>query len=894
MVEATTHNKPSVASSSKHKGSCFRWLISFLEAPLTALLAFILNWVDYLLFLIMYHWHGKTYLVHDLRGDMDSSLLAAPYFPTSHSTKIKNPKEYFDMENKSPIYRHLMSHTRDGSLVEKESVLDELLPPSTRDQLFHQVDEQYLKVKHLLQQLAEKENISNLQHVDTPWKNLEYPDFQLTQKDQRLVPETLFQYFKQCMNHYADKPCVGQRVLRKMHSKEVNAENGKKKVWYTPEFENEAVIYTYRQFEERVDALARAMQKCFNLESSGGDLDFFTFDDDQSVKESEQTRNSRFAIYDDTSYEWFVTALALFQQNVSIVTVYASLGIDSLIQALNESKVSGVMLHFSSLKEVVPKIASQCPRVKYILYNLRMCENSSDEVERREKLLNELTQKYGQHLVLTNIEEMIEMGLQDCRNQQHVSSTTTTTEFKIKGKPHTSKDVCILMYTSGSTSAPKGVLLTHHNLLSAIASFNVCLGVERSLEYIHVAYLPLAHILEILVHSIIFLRGGMIGYSSARTLSEGTCLPCGDLKFWRPSLLVGVPKVFDTIKKGAQLQLHSIAEKRGPFLGWLVNTLFTMAYQCKRNALKMGRDTPFWNWLVFKKFTDGVGGRLKLMLSGGSALIPETQEFLRIGFNCVFMQGYGLTETCAGSTVSNAYFPFETCHCGPPVPCVEIQLVDVPEMGYTHRDLPNPRGELWVRGENVTLGYYKQKDLTLEAYGKLPNFDQESEPNSFFRTGDIVEILPNGFIRVVDRVKNLTKLQHGEYIALNKLESIFADSPYIQPNGILVYGDSFRDYAVALALPQMKYLESVAREKGIEFHSNLDLIQNPQLLKLVLRSLDELADQAKLASFERVKKIYLCEEEWTVENGLLTATQKLKRHAIVDKYKRQIENMYQE
>lgn len=795
--------------------------------------------------------------------------------------KQKNPKEYFDLENKSPIYRHLMSHTHDGSLVEKESVLDELLPASIRDKLFNQVDEQRLKVKNLLQQHAKQENIQNLQHA-TSWKNLEYPDLKMSKEvEQRVVPETLFQYFKHCMQHYADKPCIGQRVLRKMHTKEVNAENGKKKVWYTPEFENEATMYTYRQFEERVDALARAMQKCFNLESSGGDLDFFTFDDSH---ESDQTRNSRFAIYDDTSYEWFVTALALFQQNVSIVTVYASLGIDSLIQALNESKVSGVMINFSSLKEVVPKIASQCPRVKYILYNLRMCENSTDAVEKREKLLNELTQKYGQHLVLTNIEEMIEMGLQDKRNQQSV------TEFKIKGKPHTSKDVCILMYTSGSTSAPKGVLITHHNLLSAIASFNVCLGIERTLEYIHVAYLPLAHILEILVHSIIFLRGGMIGYGNARTLSEGTCLPCGDMKFWRPSVLVGVPKVFDTIKKGAQLQLHSIAEKRGPFLGWLVNTLFQIAYQCKKNAISHNRDTPFWNWLVFKKFTDGVGGRLKLMLSGGSALIPETQEFLRIGFNCVFMQGYGLTETCAGSTVSNAYFPFATAHCGPPVPCVEIRLVDVPEMGYTHRDQPNPRGELWVRGENVTLGYYKQKELTLEAYGKLPG----EEGDAFFKTGDIVEILPNGYIRVVDRVKNLTKLQHGEYIALNKLESIFADTPFIQPNGILVYGDSFRDYAVALALPQMKYLESVAREKGIEFTSSKDLLRNPQMLKLILKSLDELADQAKLASFERVKKIYLCEEDWTVENGMLTATQKLKRHAIVEKYKRQIEEMYQE
>ncbi|EFC44754.1 fatty acyl CoA synthetase [Naegleria gruberi] len=602
------------------------------------------------------------------------------------------------------------------------------------------------------------------------------------------------------------------------------------------------------------------MQKCFNLESSAGDQDFFTFNDEN---ETDKTRNSRFAIYDDTSYDWFVTALALFKQNVTLVTIYASLGTDALIQALNESKVSGVMLNFSSLKEIVPRIAKECPRVKYILYNNRMCVNNSEE--------------YGNGVVLTTIDELIEMGSQE------------KGEFKIKGTPHVSTDIQILMYTSGSTSAPKAVMITHHNVLSAVASFNCCIGVEREEEYIHIAYLPLGHILEIVVHSIILLRGGQICYGNARFLSEGTALPSGDIKFWRPSVLVGVPKVFDTIKKGAQLTLHSVAEKRGPFLGWLVNTLFKMAYSAKKRALAAGRDTPLWNKIIFKRFTDGVGGRLQLMLSGGSALIPETHEFLRICMNSVFIQGYGLTETCAGTSVANAFQTFSTGHTGPFVPCVEIRLCDVPEMGMFHKNPGgNPRGELWVRGENITLGYYKQKDLTLEAYGKLPN----ESSNTFFKTGDIVEILPNGSIKIIDRVKNLTKLQHGEYVALNKLESIYGDSPFVQPNGILVYADSYRDYPVALAMPQNKYLESLAKEKGISFNKVEELYTNPQILKAILQSLDKIATNSKLASYERIKAIYLCETEWTIENNMLTATQKLRRHAITEHYRDAIEKMY--
>ena len=795
----------------------------------------------------------------------------------------KNRDEYLETDGLSPIYRHLIAHTYDGSLIKKEQVLDEILHPTIRDKLFSQIEEHQNKVKELLQKTFKEQfgndNKFNIQHKVM---KVDYPPSEDNSAEtaKRILPETLHEFFQYLLDFYGEKPLAGYRSLHAMRSKEVTV-GETKKVWYTPEFESNATIYTYNEFSERVDALARSMQKCFNLESSAGNADLTSFEDIETSTENEQSKHSRFAIFDETSYEWFVTAQALFKQNVTLVTVYASLGIDSLIVALNESKVSGIMVNFASLAEVVPRIANECPKVKYILYNLRMCEQSAEATEKRERILNELNQKFGNRLVLTTVEELIEMGMQDKKQSKSV--------FSVRGEPHTSSDVAILMYTSGTTSAPKGVLITHHSLLSAISSFNTCLGVERNIEYIHVAFLPLAHILEILVESIMMLRGGMICYSNARTLSEGTALPCGDMKFWRPSLLVGVPKVFDTIKKGAQVQLHGIAEKRGAFLGWLVNTLFDIAYKSKKQAIQDKRDTPFWNWLVFKKFTDGVGGRLRLMLSGGSALVPETQEFLRIGFNSVFLQGYGLTETNAGTAVMNAYTPFTLNNCGPPVPCVEIRLRDVPDMGYTHKDYPHPRGELLVRGENITIGYFKQKDLTKEAYGKLPGENK----NTFFETGDIAEILENGSIRIIDRKKNLIKLLHGEYIALNKLESIYGDSPFVQPSGIMVVGDSYKDYPVALILPQHKYVEQVAREMGISFNSFDELLRNPKIVKAVQQSFDALANKAKLANFERVKKVHLCEEDWTIENGMLTATQKLKRPAISERYKKAIQEMYE-
>jgi len=756
-----------------------------------------------------------------------------------------------------------MSHTSDGSLVNKDILFRELLPKSTRKQLVNQQKKHQAIVKEMLKKNY-YDGEKTIQHSQSR-TNIQHP--QQENGTTCTIPQTLAEFFENIFQHYENKPCVGYRSLKRMISKQVKV-GEVMKTWYTPEFEQTATIYTYKEYAERVDALARSIQKCFHLESSGGD------DDLTSFEHSDEEKHDRFAIFDETSYEWFITAQALFKQNVTVVTVYASLGIESLMTALNESKSSGIMVNFASLKDIVPKIASECPNVKYILYNCRMCENTPEAITKREETLKELA-KYN--LVLATIDELIEMGLKEKQ-----------TPFQVKGQPHTTSDIAIMMYTSGTTSAPKGVLITHHSLLSSISSYNTCVGVEFMNEFVHVAFLPLAHIIEILVESIILLRGGMIGYGSARFLSEGSAMPSGDLQFWRPTVLVGVPKVFDTIKKGAELQLSSIYEKKGRFMGWLVNTLFEIAYSSKKAALQQRRDTPLWNWLVFKKFINGVGGRLNLILSGGSGIVPETHEFLRICLNCSVSQGYGLTETNGGTAVMNALTPFSTGTCGAPVPCVEIRLRDVPDMGYTHNDLPYPRGELLVRGENITVGYFKQQQLTLDAYGKLPRDDK----NCFFETGDIAEILPNGSIRIIDRKKNLIKLMHGEYIALNKLESIYGNSPFVQPSGVLVVGDSSRDYPVALILPQMKYVEQVARELGIN-GTQLELIRNPQIVKQVQNSFDKLANDAKLANFERVKKVYLCEEEWTIENGLLTATQKHKRPAIAERYKSAITQMYQ-
>ncbi|KAL9644300.1 hypothetical protein ABK040_005761 [Willaertia magna] len=825
----------------------FKWL----EKPLLWLLSTCINFIDYVVHIILLQIKGKKYLTHDLRGEYKTDLQAAPYKPTEKAKDKLNLKDYEETEGYSPIYRHLLSHTEDGSRIDIDNVLDEIITPeSLRDQ----VDKEFEDFKERAYNNVKKGNLSGV-----PRENKVKVD--------RKVPETTYDFYEALFEFYSDRTCLVYRKLKEMHS-EKRIIGGKEKDWLVPRFEETKEEMSYKKVKETVEALAKAMQKCFNLESSAGDNDFFDYDKVNDIK-----KHDRFAIFDDTSADWFLFAQALFKQNVALVTVYATLGLDSLVTALNESQVVGIMLNYTSLKDSVPLIVEKCPKIKYIVYNLRNCDSSTKEkVEQREKLLNELNGKYSEKVVLITIDELIEMGLQD-------NST-----FQIRGKKQSREDISLIMYTSGTTSIPKGVQITNWNLLSTVSSFNVCLGTEREIEYTHLAYLPLAHILEFLVESIILLRGGKVAFGNARYLVDGSCQPCGDLRAFRPTIFVGVPKVFDTIKKQALLKVNGS--------GYVVRKLFDMAYNCKVNAIANKRETPIWDLLVFNRFKEVTGGNIKAMLVGGAPLVESTHKFIRAITNALFIVGLGLTETCAGAAINNIWAEFSTGNCGPCVPVAEIRLRDVPDMGYTHNDKPNPRGELLIRGRNVCVGYLKQKQLTLEAFGgKLPS---ESKDVLFFETGDIAEILPNGTVKIIDRKKNLVKLMSGEYVALSKLESVYGDSPFVQPNGIFVHGSSFGEFPIAFIMPQHKYLTSVAEKLGINYKDEKELLHNDKIINEVHKSFDQLASKNKLATYERVKKFKLCEEEWTVENGLLTATQKLKRNAIADFYKKDIEHMYKE
>jgi len=359
------------------------------------------------------------------------------------------------------------------------------------------------------------------------------------------------------------------------------------------------------------------------------------------------------------------------------------------------------------------------------------------------------------------------------------------------------------------------------------------------------------------------LSGGCVGFSQGdvRKLVD-------DILELQPALLTGVPRVFDRIYD----RIRQTIDQSSP----LKQFLFKTAYEAKKNAIKNGGDTPFWNLLVFNKLKQRLGGKVKTILSGSAPLTPAVHEFLLVCFGCPVIQGYGLTETCAGATLEMLE-DTTVGHVGPPIDCCEIKLVDVPDMEYFTSSNP-PRGEVAIRGDQVTLGYYKDKKKT----------DEDFKDGWFF-TGDVGQWNPEGTLSIIDRKKNIFKLSQGEYIAAEKIEGVLKGSKYVAQ--IFVYGDSTKPTLVGIVVPDQERAEEWAKQNNLSAKKE-ELYNNQKFIDFVFQDITNIAKAAKLRGFEFVKKIKLLTEEFSIENDLLTPTFKLKRPQLKKRYLKVIEELY--
>jgi long-chain acyl-CoA synthetase len=274
-------------------------------------------------------------------------------------------------------------------------------------------------------------------------------------------------------------------------------------------------------------------------------------------------------------------------------------------------------------------------------------------------------------------------------------------------------------------------------------------------------------------------------------------------------------------------------------------------------------------------------------------------EFLRVVIGAVVLQGYGLTETCAATCVTEEA---DIClgHVGPPVPCCEVKLEDVPEMGYTKDDKPYPRGEVCVRGPNVFRGYYKNEEATKGAL-----------VDGWLHTGDVGRWNPNGTLSIIDRKKNIFKLSQGEYIAAEKIETVYAKSPLV--GQCWVYGNSYKSFVVSVIVPNAEPLSNICKEKGWwgndaadyvvgssefceHFHKVCQGDHKADINKIVFDSIKE--QNKHLKGFEKVKAIFIESEidalltGFTEVNQCMTPTFKLRRPYLLKRYVKHLKEMY--
>ncbi|XP_050375234.1 long chain acyl-CoA synthetase 6, peroxisomal-like [Argentina anserina] len=433
--------------------------------------------------------------------------------------------------------------------------------------------------------------------------------------------------------------------------------------------------------------------------------------------------------------------------------------------------------------------------------------------------------------------------------------------------PPKSDDIATICYTSGTTGTPKGAVLSHGNLIASVAG--ATFGMQFYPSDVYISYLPLAHIYERANQVMTVHFGVAVGFYQGDNMKL-----MDDMAALRPTIFCSVPRLYNRIYAGITNAVKTS--------GVLRERLFNAAYNAKKNALLSGKNpSPMWDRLVFNKIKARLGGRVRFMTSGASPLSPDVMDFLKICFGGEVNEGYGMTETsCVISAMDSG--DNLSGHVGSPSPACEIKLVDVPEMNYGCDDQPYPRGEICVRGPTIFQGYHKDEVQTREVI----------DEDGWLHTGDIGSWLPGGRLTIIDRKKNIFKLAQGEYIAPEKIENVYAKCKFVAQ--CFVHGDSLNSSLVAIISVDQEVLKAWADSEGIKYESLEKLCNDPRARAAVLDDLDALGREAQLRGFEFVKAVTLTVEPFTLENGLLTPTFKIKRPQAKEYFAQAISKMYSE
>ncbi|MCI0485913.1 MAG: long-chain fatty acid--CoA ligase [Blastocatellia bacterium] len=424
-------------------------------------------------------------------------------------------------------------------------------------------------------------------------------------------------------------------------------------------------------------------------------------------------------------------------------------------------------------------------------------------------------------------------------------------------------DTASIIYTSGTTGEPKGVVLTHSNIVFNTLASGGYLGIEPG--NLMLSFLPLSHIFERMVLYLCLHFGVQINYAG------GIETVASDMRDVRPTLMSTVPRLLEKIYARMQKNASDGGKAKKLIFDWSVRVARHAAELETRGErlpplLELQREIAVR--LVFSRVREAVGGRMKRMVSGGAALSPDI-ALVFIGAGIPVLQGYGLTETSPVIAV-NTLEKNRISSVGCPLPGVEVRIAE--------------DGEILTRGPHVFQGYFNKPDETAASFTES---DDSTSSERWFKTGDIGRLDEDGYLFITDRKKDLIKTSAGKYVAPQMIERLIQQSEFVEQ--AVVIGDK-RKYVSALIVPDFERLRAWAKEAGLDASDPEALISDRRTLDMFKAEVSRLTTD--LADYEKVKRVALVPGEFTIDGGELTATLKVRRQVVEQKYRDLIESLY--
>ena len=537
-------------------------------------------------------------------------------------------------------------------------------------------------------------------------------------------------------------------------------------------------------------------------------------------------RGDRAAILSENRSEWALADYGCLCAGVIDVPVYATLTVRQVAFVLENSGAKLVFVSSSEQMDKALEAAAACPQ-EILVVAFDMIADLPDGV--------------------MSWASFLAAGAD-------VADAWSDEDFRAVAFEAQPDDTATVLYTSGTTGDPKGVMLTHNNVASNVLA--TCLVLEVTDADNTISFLPLSHILQRMADYVFFRSGCRLAYPrSMETLVD-------DMKVVRPTIVVSVPRIYEKIYNGV-MNARGLKKKLIDWAASVADRAIEVSLAGGKPSGLLALQYRLADKLVFMKVKDAVGGRLRYFVSGGGPLAPTLNRF----FNSIGMpilEGYGLTETSPVTNLNSLEFS-RIGTVGKAVPSTEIRIAG--------------DGEIFVRGPQVMKGYYKNPDATNEVI----------DADGWFASGDIGDIDADGFLKITDRKKDIIVTAGGKNIAPQPIENLLKTNRFVEQ--VVMIGDR-RRYCSLLIVPAFDALERWANENRISWSDRSGLVNSGQVIAHMEREVFGMLTD--LASFQRPKKIALLEEELSIENGFLTPTLKVKRRVVHERLDSLIDELYSE